>query len=317
MILPALGASRLRLWVVALPALAAVGAAWAQGSAAPGSQPPAVSAAPPAAASVYGAPAAPSYGPAHASGQVSGPASARAPGPGWVPAPGYAPPIPGYVAPAYGPAPGLPLWLGVDEAPQRLDNYLAAGGPLERHTGRPGAWYAVVYVPFSAQWPVQLWAWQRTRSHHLRVTALDGWPAPAASAVVPLPVWPESTPSGRPLLLTTPFVLTAQSVAEGVFLLVEQFSATGERPAPVWLQARYAQAPSPYQRSRDGGWWQAEAAGTGARVPPSTTSSGAGAAPPSALMAPREALGVIELPFMRLATPMPRPAPVFDPWGER
>jgi hypothetical protein len=223
---------------------------------------------------------------------------------------------------------GLPVWLGVDEAPQRLEHYVSAGGPLERHTGRPGAWYAVAFVPVSARWPVQLWAWQKSPSHQMRLTALDGWPATIASVVVPLPLSAEATTHGRPLIQSGPFVLPAQSAAEGVFVLIEQWSPRGDPPAPVWLQARYAQGLSPYGSARgEGAWWsrpQEPATASARTAPPSSSPSvpplahvGPSSPPPSALTAPRETVAVTELPILRLVTSMPAPAPMFEPWWDR
>lgn len=221
--------------------------------------------------------------------------------------------------PQYAP-PGAPQILGVDDAPQRIDHYFAAGGPLERHTGRPGAWYVIVFVP-AAHGPMQLWAWQRTRAHQLRVTAIDGWPAHAARQVVSLPLYATTTASGRPLAHSVPFVLPQHSRAEGVFLLIEQWSLMGDRPAAVWLQLRSAQPWSEVPVRGGTAWWQAaEVAPPAPRdplgrplAPPTTTA----VPPPSPLLAPRGAPAVIELPFMQLATPAPRHAPIFDPWWER
>jgi len=248
------------------------------------------------------------------------PQAPYAPYPGVYPAP--LPLAPGFYA---GPTPhdalpGVPLMLAADDAPQRLDNYFAAGGPLERHTGRPGAWYAVVFVP-AVHGSVQLWAWQRTRAHQLRLTAIDGWPAHAARQVVPLPLYASATASGRPLVRSTPFALPPDSRADGTFLLVEQWSLVGDRPAPVWLQARSAQPWVELPTRGGAAWWPtAESARPAPRdplgrahAPPAPPA----AAPPSPLLAPRGTPAVIELPFMQLATPVPRPAPTFDPWWER
>jgi hypothetical protein len=256
------------------------------------------------------------YGPASAYPTV--PTYPTYPGPYPAPLPltpgFYAGPMPQYATP------GAPLILGVDDAPQRIDNYFAAGGPLERHTGRPGAWYVIVFVP-AAHGPVQLWAWQRTRAHLLRVTAIDGWPAHAARHVVSLPLYATTTSSGRPLAYSVPFALPPHSRAEGVFLLVEQWSRVGDRPAAVWMQTRSAQPWTDVPVRGGTAWWQAtEAAPPAPRDPlgrplaPPTTNA---MPPPSPLLAPRGAAAVIELPFMQLTTPAPRIAPTFDPWWER
>jgi len=187
---------------------------------------------------------------------------------------------------------GVPAWIGVDEPPQRLNHAIAAGGPLERHTSRPGAWYTVLYVPLPVRWPVQLMLWQRTHSHDVRISALDGWPG-TAGAVIPLPVWHAAMPGGRPLFHTSPFVLAQASAAEGVYLLIEQWSSTGGRPAPLWLQARHAPSPGPDPRRSDGAAWRQTESDRAPSVAPGDIQG----PPASALLAPRDALSVIELPF--------------------
>lgn len=214
----------------------------------------------------------------------------------------------------YAPAP-LPLLIA-DDAPMLLEHASPAGGPLERHTARPGAWYSAVFVPLLTRWPVELWIWQRTRAHQLRVFALDGWPAAAASVVVGLPLRNDSTPRGRPLIYSAPFVLPAATRADGVFLLIEQWSLAGDRPHPLWVQARAAAQGYPQNAARGSSpWWESRDDSVPTQGPPRVPN--APGAPPSSLLAPRETGGVLELPILKLVTPMPRPVPQFEPWWER
>ena len=204
----------------------------------------------------------------------------------------------------------LPL-LVADEAPLLIEHYAPAGGPLDRHTARPGAWYSAVFVPLQTRWPVELWVWQRTRAFQLRVFALDGWPAAAASVIYPLPLRAGATPQGRPLTHSVPFVLPSASRADGVVLLIEQWSLAGDRPQSVWLQARAGGAWSPHSAARnETPWWASHEDAMPAPNP-------AAGAPSSALLAPRVHAGVIEIPIAKLVTPMPRAAPQFEPWWER
>lgn len=213
---------------------------------------------------------------------------------------------------------GVPYWLGIDEAPLRFDAYFAAGGPLQRLADRPGAWYGIVFVPLAARWPAQFVAWQRSTSHQMRVIALDGWPGSAAQTAVAMPLRFDPGPRGRPVITSAPFVIASASRAEGVFLLIEQWSNSGTRPAAIWLQARageHGYGERGYsERSRGDGrsaWWLSAdaraAAGTDAHAAP----------PPGPLVAPRPTATAIELPIFRLLTPPPRPAPRFEPWWDR
>ena len=69
--------------------------------------------------------------------------------------------------------------LGIDSAvliepdapPRLVRRFMPAGGPLARFESRPGAWYALLYVPVAPQWPIELSFWPPERRHWL-------WPAP-------------------------------------------------------------------------------------------------------------------------------------------
>lgn len=179
--------------------------------------------------------------------------------------------------------------LFVDDAPLPLGRAVPAGGPLQHFTSRPGAWYSAAFLPMSPRWPLQVWLWQRARTHDIRMLALDAapWNAPTVSVPVPL----RSAPvGGRRVLLTAPLVLPASSRADGVFLLIEQWSLGGERPGPLWVQARSRIEFEVDERS----WWSTRADGT--RVPL------APAAPRSPLMAPPDGRPVFELPILQRPT---------------
>jgi hypothetical protein len=183
--------------------------------------------------------------------------------------------------------------LFVDDAPLPLSAYEPAGGPAQRHTSRPGAWYTAVFVPMAPGWPVQVWLWQRTRTHELRVTALDASPAGRASVAIAVPL-AAGRSGGRTSLSTAPMVLPPTSQADGVFLLIEQWSRAGDRPGPVWVQARSRVLRDDDRRP----WWDArpDAAPPAGSLAPHP--------PASPLHTPRDFGGVIELPIQRrLQTP--------------
>jgi hypothetical protein len=183
--------------------------------------------------------------------------------------------------------------LYVDDAPLPLAAFVPAGAPLQRHTSRPGAWYTAVFLPMAPGWPVQVWFRQRTRTHELRVVALDASPAGRASVAIAVPLL-GGRAAGGASLATAPIALPPASQADGVFLLIELWSPAGERPGPLWLQAR-----SRLQRELERRpWWDARSDGG---PPPSPLSP---PPPASPLNVPRDAGGVIELPIQRrLPTP--------------
>ncbi|MFN8897112.1 MAG: hypothetical protein ACK5YM_03430 [Pseudomonadota bacterium] len=186
-----------------------------------------------------------------------------------------------------------------DEAPLLRPAVVPAGGPLARFMSRPGAWYGALFVPLAPGWPVQLWLRQRARSHELRLTVLDGAPWGAPSVAVPLPTR-SLISGGRPTLTSLPFVLPPGSRADGVFLLVEQWSMAGDRPPALWLQARSRISEGQVQRP----WWSS---GPEPTAPAAPGTGLAPATPAGPLSAPRVGGdGVIQLPIVqRLALPRP------------
>lgn len=89
------------------------------------------------------------------------------------------------------------LLLAPDGRVVQLRRFTPAAGPLQRHTSRPGAWYALLYLPMAPQWPVQLRLWSTERGHELRLFALDAAPDEALSVVQALPLETETSRIGR------------------------------------------------------------------------------------------------------------------------
>lgn len=215
----------------------------------------------------------------------------------------HARPSPGALQDPYGWGPsdihGVDV-LFTDDQPLSPGRAMPAGGPLQRFTSRPGAWYSIVFLPMSSQWPVQVWLWQRERTHEIRIFALDAAPWDAPTVSYPVPVR-QARFGRRSALMTAPLVLPALSQADGVFLLIEQWRSAGNRPGPLFLQAR-----SHVAFDIDGTpWWSARSdEGSSALTP---------AIPPSPLNAPRDTSVVVELPILQ----RPSPLQPDDPMGRR
>ena len=143
------------------------------------------------------------------------------------------------------------LLLAPDGRAVQLHRFTPAAGPLQRHTSRPGAWYALLYLPMAPQWPVQLRLWSTERGHELRLFALDAAPDQAPSVVQALPLDSETSSIGRPPRLSSRFMLPAASMAPALFVLVEQWRIDGELPAPLWVQ--FLAYPVPQRASVP--WW--------------------------------------------------------------
>jgi hypothetical protein len=174
----------------------------------------------------------------------------------------------------------------VDQQTPPLTTTSAAGGPVQRFAARPGAWYAVVFLPLQAQVPVQAWLWHRRRTHEVRVTALNAAPWSQPTISVPIAVRAVSSAGGA-VFVSSPFALPATTSADGVFLLIEQWSASGTAPGPLWVQIRsrsfYGANATP--------WWSTRAEGPIANEPL------ARGVPPSPLSTSRSSDSVLELPI--------------------
>lgn len=136
------------------------------------------------------------------------------------------------------------LALGVDAAvlvvpeqrEQLLWNFTPADGPLERHTSRPGAWYALLYLPVAPQWPMQLLLWPPERRHQIRLFALDQPPDEFPTVVHPLGLEVEMGHGGKAVAQVSRFMLPARSTAQSIFVLIEQWRPQGDPPAPLWVR---------------------------------------------------------------------------------
>ncbi len=143
--------------------------------------------------------------------------------------------------------------LGVDDAvllipgtrAVMLRRFVPAAGPLERHTSRPGAWYALLYLAMTPEAPVRLRLWSAGGDAVL--TALDAPPDenPAIAHRLPLEADPDGP--GGPARQSR-FMLPVASQAPGIFVLVEIRRPDGERPASLWVQLAPGSAPR-YERA--------------------------------------------------------------------
>jgi hypothetical protein len=190
--------------------------------------------------------------------------------------------------------------LFVDDAPLILADAVPATGPLARFASRPGAWYTAVFVALWPGAPAQLWLWQRAGTHAVRLIVLDAPPRLGPSVAAALPV--RAQRGGRAgAHFSAPFALPARSAADGAFVLIEQWSVAGDRPGPLWVQAR-SRLVHGAERTP---WWSARPDPDGPLAPE---------APPGPLQSARTGGDVIEVPIMqRAGAPLPR----LDPWGPR
>lgn len=181
------------------------------------------------------------------------------------------------------------VWLAPDGGALLLRRFTPAGGALQRHAARPGAWYALLVLPMAPAWPVDLRLWPAAGSHQVQLSALDAAPAESPSVVHALPLQLERAADGRAARWSSRFMLPAGSTAPVVFVLVEQWRIAGDAPPVLWVQALAGRAA---QRS-DAPWWAASADRPADALPP-----------PSPLTQQQRSSAAHEVPIFELpATP--------------
>ncbi len=191
--------------------------------------------------------------------------------------------------------------LGIDSAvliepdapPRLVRRFMPAGGPLARFESRPGAWYALLYVPVAPQWPIELSFWPPERRHELRLTALDVPPDEGPMVAFPLRVQVERVRGSRNIQRVSRFTMPAGSDVQAIFVLIEQWSFDGGPPPPLWVQL--STNPPPDLGTRP--WWLAPDANQPVQAPPSPLSQ-----PRS-----RGRSNIDEVPI--LGAPLPPPEP--------
>ncbi len=221
-----------------------------------------------------------------------------------------------WLAPLPAAAQGLP-WapaytLALDGRAQWLREFSPAGSPLRQLSARPGAWYALLYLPVAELWPVQLVFAALPKRHELRTFALNAPPEAGPTVVHALPLELES-PRAYPAAQSSAqavsrFMLPAASGLDAVFVLTELWSIKGDAPPPLRAQL---QSYRPPQRAT-APWWDAHSA--------KAAGHNALQAPPSPLATQSPSLTrlpyVHELPFALPAlqpAPQPMPQPVLEP----
>lgn len=133
-------------------------------------------------------------------------------------------------------APRPTVQLVANDRSERVDRFEPADGPLGRFTSRPGAWYATVFVSLQPQFPVELLVVQPNPSHELRLLALETDVTGEVLREHALPLSYQAPRRGAPAQYFASFMLPEPSPVGGLVVVVEQWSRTGYRPAPVWMR---------------------------------------------------------------------------------
>ncbi len=137
---------------------------------------------------------------------------------------------------AFAGPPAIPVYA--DDFPLDVAFFFPAGGPLERFTGRPGAWYALYRMALDPGRPYDLVLIHRGDPGRMRVYALDNHPFDRVSVKAELGMqkaegWRDR--EGTPYVAT--IALPRDAAVREIYLLLEWSPPPGrDRPLPVSLQ---------------------------------------------------------------------------------
>lgn len=146
-----------------------------------------------------------------------------------------------------------------DDFPLDVAFFFPAGGPLERFTGRPGAWYALYRMSLYPGRPYDLILTHHGDPGRMRVYALDNHPFDWVSVKAELGMrkaggWHD--PEGTPYIAT--IALPRDAAVHGIYLLLEWSPPPGrDRPLPVSLQLLSMET-RPWTGQGRSGWWPRE-----------------------------------------------------------
>jgi hypothetical protein len=147
-----------------------------------------------------------------------------------------------------------------DEYPVDASFFFPAGGPMERFTGRPGAWYAIYRSPMHPGRPYDLILEHNGDPGRMKIFALDNHPFDIVSIKYELPLrkidgWAGSSDSAY----AATFMLPRDASVHGIYLLLEWMPPPGkDRPLPVSMQVLSSDPRSQTGQGRTGSSPRAE-----------------------------------------------------------
>jgi len=125
-----------------------------------------------------------------------------------------------------------------DDSPVDVSFFFPAGGPLERFTGRPGAWYAIYRTPMYPGRPYDLILEHNGDPGRIMIFALDNHPFGKVTVKYELPLrkidgWGSSPDS----VYAATILLPRDASVYGIYLLLEWMPLPGkDQPLPVSMQ---------------------------------------------------------------------------------
>lgn len=157
-------------------------------------------------------------------------------------------------ASAYGNGPPA-ITVFPDDFPADVSFFFPAGGPLERFTSRPGAWYAIYRTPLYPGRPYDLILEHSGDPTRIKIFALDNHPFERVSVKAELhPVKAEGRRHSSGTAYVATIALPRDSAVYGVYLLMEWNPPPGEnKPLPVSLQVLSVETRPRMGQGRT--WW--------------------------------------------------------------
>lgn len=125
-----------------------------------------------------------------------------------------------------------------DDYPVDVSFFFPAGGPLERFTGRPGAWYAIYRTPMYPGRPYDLILEHKGDPGRIKLIALDNHPFDKVSVKAELSLRKIDGIAGSSgSAYAATIVLPRDASVYGIYLLLEWMPPPGkDRPFPVSMQ---------------------------------------------------------------------------------
>jgi hypothetical protein len=146
-----------------------------------------------------------------------------------------------------------------DEPPTKVTFYFSGGGPLERFTSKPGAWYALYRLPLYPNQPCAILLNHDNESERVRVFALDRSPFDTVSMKYELRMtnldW-QPFRANNARSYEAVISLPTDAAVPGIYLLVEWTPlGPADKPRPLLFQVLTANNTYMERRRPHTRWW--------------------------------------------------------------
>jgi hypothetical protein len=124
-----------------------------------------------------------------------------------------------------------------NDVPVAATFFFPSGSPLERYTGRPGAWYAIYRLPLYPGRPYELLLGHEGDPARMKVYALDEHPFAKVKVKFEIPLHRLEVGARLPPTYAATIATPRDAAAFGIYLLLEWDPPAGkDKPIPVILR---------------------------------------------------------------------------------